>query len=143
MSTTIRFKRGTTSTVESYSSAVLGEPVYDLDTGRLYVERDDGTLFPVDLTQVEANIPSTTTINPVGSKHIDSNNNMAYFLVSNPDGGDAVWVQFASNTIQFQSKTINSTITIPENSYGITQGPVDLGDSALIELSENSDWVIN
>lgn len=143
MSTTIRLKRGSTSTVESYTSAVLGEPVYDIDTGRLYVERNDGTLFPVDLTQIEANIPSTTSINPVGSEHIDSNNNMGYLLVSNPNGGDAVWTQFASDTIEFQSKTINSTITIPQDNYGITQGPIDLGDSAVIELSENSDWVIN
>jgi hypothetical protein len=48
MATEIRFKRGTSDKVGSYTSTKVGEPVYDYDTGRLYVVDKNEELVPVD-----------------------------------------------------------------------------------------------
>jgi hypothetical protein len=55
----IRFKRGTTCSVQNYTDALVGEPVYDYETGRLYVKNIYNQMQPIDTLGVALEGPTT------------------------------------------------------------------------------------
>ena len=55
----IRFKRGTTCSVRNYIDAVVGEPVYDYESGRLYVKNIYNQLQSVDSLGIALEGPTT------------------------------------------------------------------------------------
>ncbi len=141
MSTEIRFKRGTSDKVGSYTDAKIGEPIYDYEIGRLYVERSDDSLFPVDLNVISSTLPTSSTLDPIGTYYINEDTQIIYKLLSKTP---FILEQIhTSNGINFQSKIFNKNIIIPDNTYGISNGPIELHVSASVEFGINSSWIIN
>jgi len=80
MATRIRFKRGETSVVKSYIDAYVGEPLYDVETGALYVKKDDGEIFPVSgMSNVVNGLPVFNSSKHTGRTVYDSSTNLFYF----------------------------------------------------------------
>ncbi|MFW6247007.1 MAG: hypothetical protein ACOC22_02430 [bacterium] len=161
MATTIKFKRGTSRAVNNYTDAQIAEPVFDYESGRLFISKGDGSpLIPVDQsvhlqgfegfeqisygsisgTSVSSGGPSTDTDDPPGTMHIDSDSGTPSLLVSNPSDGDAVWA-----TINV-SKETSGAPTASDTSF--TPGAVWVdtdNDEAFVYLGEDGSgdavWV--
>jgi len=86
MATRIRFKRGETDVVKSYIDAYVGEPLYDLETGSLYVKKEDGEIFPVSgVANIVNSLPTFNASKHTGRTIYDSSTNLFYF------GTDTKW----------------------------------------------------
>jgi hypothetical protein len=80
MATRIRFKRGETDIVKSYLDAYVGEPLYDLQKGTLYIKKEDGELFPVSgIANIVDTLPTFNSSDHTGRMVYDSSTNMFYF----------------------------------------------------------------
>jgi len=80
MATRIRFKRGETDIVKSYLDAYVGEPLYDLQKGTLYITKEDGELFPVSgIANIVDTLPTFNSSDHTGRMVYDSSTNMFYF----------------------------------------------------------------
>ena len=139
MATKIKFKRGNTSNVINYeSSADIGEPIYDYNTGDLYVKRLDGNLFSVRSIIVDSSDPSSSPVESIGTLHI--NDNINFLKTKSP----VKWEKINTDKgITFQKLLISENIVIPDNEIGISYGPIELSNTSSIEFSVNSIWTIN
>ncbi len=101
MATRIRFKRGETDVVKSYIDAYVGEPIYDLQKGTLYIKKEDGELFPVSgIANIVDTLPTFNTVEHTGRIIYVNSTNMFYF------GTNTKW-QHTSPEFCHEHKNVN------------------------------------
>jgi len=95
----IRFKRGTTCSVQAYEDAKIGEPIYDYEAGQLYIKDIYGVLKPIGSQLVSLEGP--TSVYPGGSYSYTINNYSSFVNYEVSHNLDT------DTTVTINEKTIN------------------------------------